>query len=104
MLERDQLPCKEMFAAFQTDCDPFDHEVVGTPYRVHSSTATLSRMGSAAAEVKCHCWKISIGDLSRKEYYDFSPSRDWTLKALHVEDDWNVISEICLEKKAFWRI
>jgi hypothetical protein len=106
-LERLQLNCKEMFSAFPRRGGQFEQQISETPYWVKGPVTVanfgkeLEEKGESAQETKMRCWKLSVGDLSKKQYYDIGTSRKWSLAALHIEEDWKVSSAINLKKRDF---
>jgi hypothetical protein len=76
ILERFQLPCNEMFSAFPGRGRQFEEQISGTDYWVKGPVAVtnmgkeLEEKTGAASETKMRCWKLSVGDLSRRQYYD----------------------------------
>jgi hypothetical protein len=105
ILERFQLPCTEMFSAFPSN-GQFEQQISKTPYWVKGPVAVvnmgkqLEEKTESAQETKMRCWKLSVGNLSKKEYYDIGTSRKWSLAALNIEQDWKVTSAMYLEKRA----
>lgn len=100
-VERFHLPCKEMLAAFRGQGSRFECQISETPYRVRGLEVSLHKIGSKSEmqEVQMHIWRLTIGDFSKKEYYDYSGSREWSLTALDIEEGWTVVSEMHLEQR-----
>jgi hypothetical protein len=76
ILESFQLPCNEMFSAFPGRGEQFEQRISGTDYwvkgpvAVHNMGKELEEKTGAVSETKMRCWKLSVGDLSRRQYYD----------------------------------
>jgi hypothetical protein len=102
MLERLQLPCKEMFSAFPGRGRQFEEQISETPYWVKGPVA-VDNLGKKLEEegelAQMRCWKISVGDLSRERYYDITEPGNWNLTAMYVEEDWKVASAMYLENR-----
>jgi hypothetical protein len=105
ILKRIQLPCNEMFSAFPGRGRLFEQQISGTDYWVKGPVAVvdmgkeLEEKTGAASEAKMRLWKLSVGDPSRRQYYDLSTAREWGLSALDVEEAWKVVSAMYLEKR-----
>jgi hypothetical protein len=104
-LELLNLPCKEMFCAFPGRGRQFEQQISETAYWVRGPVVVddlgkkLEQQSGTAQDTKMPCWKISMGDHSRREYYDLSTPREWGLSALRVEEPWKVVSAVYLEKR-----
>jgi hypothetical protein len=96
ILERLQLPSKEMFFAFPGRGRQFEQQISETNYWVRGPVA----VGNSASEsAQMRCWKLSVGNLVRRQYYNVTESRHWSLTALEVEENWKVTSAMYLEKR-----
>ena len=96
IFERFQLPCKEMFCAFPGRGRQFERQISETSYWVRGPIA-VDNLANASAQMRC--WKLSVGDLVRRQYYNVKESRNWSLTALEVEENWRVTSAMYLEKR-----
>lgn len=105
MLEHFQLSAKEMFMTFPGRGRQFEEQISETSYWVKGPVAVasfgkeLKEQTGSAEETKMHCWKLSVGDVSRKQYYDITESCNWSLTAMHIEKSWKVASAMYLEKR-----
>ena len=96
LLEAIQLPCREMFCAFPGRGRQFEQQISETSYWVRGPVA-VDNLANASAQMRC--WKLSVGDLVRRQYYNVKESRNWSLTSLAVEENWKVTSALYLEKR-----
>ena len=96
LLERFQLTCKEMFCAFPSRGKQFEQQISETNYRVKGPVA-VENLANESAQMRC--WKVSVGDLVRRQYFNEKESRNWSLAALEIEENWKVTSAMYLEKR-----
>jgi hypothetical protein len=75
-----------------------EHQILNTNYCVKSSTPIVDT-GVGAMNEQFRCLKLSIANASSNEVYDLERSTKWSVSALHVDNDWKLISEIRLELK-----
>jgi hypothetical protein len=101
VLERVQLPCKEMFFAFPSRGLQFERQISETNYWVKGPVAVnpvpVDKLSDESAQIRC--WKLSVGDLIRRQYFNEKEPRNWSLTALEIEEKWRVTSAMYLEKR-----
>ena len=96
VFEHFQLPCNEMFCAFPGRGRQFEQQISETSYWVRGPVA-VDNLANESAQMGC--WKLLVGDLVQRQYYNVKESRHWSLTALAVEENWKVTSAMYLEKR-----
>jgi len=75
-----------------------EQQIASTPYCIKSSAAAVKLGDALWGEHEHRCWKVSVASDAWRGSYRLDFAREWSLRAVQLDDDWSPSMELCLAK------